>query len=172
MSWQRRLGLGTTVAIGVIAALTVARERQAPKLQKAKRERAQIQAEEVHRYAVPLESRDCALGTLNPSHDSGSQLPAAHDMQLFVREPGTDRALRQFALKKAALEFGFCVEAPGTYVLELHAGAAAGGYELALEAVLARPPLALDVLTGDPQMSPRVRALAAGCRPERVKRLH
>jgi enterochelin esterase family protein len=174
MSWQRRLGLSLApvVALGVIAALTVARERQGPKLLKAKRERAEIQAHELDRYAVPLEPRDCALGTLTPLQDTGSKLPAAQDMQLVVREPGTDRALRQFELKKAALEFGFCVDAPGTYVLELQAGDTAGGYELALEAVLARPPLKLDVLTGDPQMSPRVRALAAALPdPERVKEL-
>jgi enterochelin esterase-like enzyme len=155
MVWlRRRWGVWLTIATGIVAALTVAREHEATNLLQAKRESAEIAAHSVHRFAVPLEARDCAFGTLSPA-------PATRDLELLVREPGTERALRRFELKKSALEFGFCVEAPGNYVLELRAGEAGGGYELALEAVLARPPSPLAVRAGDPLMSPRVRALAA-----------
>jgi len=166
MVWRRRrLGVWLTIAIGMVAAVGVARERRAPKLLEARRERAQIAAHEAHRYVVPLESRDCAFGRVSAD-------PGVHDLQLVVHEPGTDRPLRQLLLRESAIDLGFCVEAPGNYVLELRAGEAGGGYELALEAVLARPAAKLDLLTGDPVMSPRVRALAAALpSTERVAQL-
>jgi enterochelin esterase-like enzyme len=152
LSQRGRWSVSVTLGIAVVGAVLSARRDEAPKLRPAKRVQAEIAAHAEHRYAVPLAARDCALGTL-----SGSD-----GLALTVHEAGSDRVLRRFALGNAPQHFGFCGEAAGNYELAVRAAAAAGGYALSLDVVLARPAaVAAAAPPADVLMSPRLRALSA-----------
>jgi enterochelin esterase-like enzyme len=155
--------LWLTIGIGIVAAVTSASlQRQPPKLEKAQVVRASIEPQTHHQYTLPLAERDCVLATLRALSE------AAVGLTLRVHAPDSERVLRQLELGKAPLEIGFCIDAAGTYTLELRAADSGGDYELTLDAVLPRKSGRADLPKLAAAMSPQLRALAKD--PEQLLR--
>ena len=155
--WGARIAIATALAAAVLTAVW-ARDTQV--LQKAKPVRGLLEANVAQRFSLPLAQRACALGTLVPREGTGAK--AASKLHLSVIDPATNKPLREFRMDEASdAEFGFCIDAAGTYPLELRA-AVGGNFELTLDAVLGRAKVLAPAIAPAPLlMSPRLRTLAA-----------
>ncbi|MEY4581012.1 MAG: enterochelin esterase, partial [Pseudomonadota bacterium] len=121
------------IASSVWLALRCVHAGEAETLQLGQARQAPLRAGQRHAYPLPLAQRDCAFGKLD-----------AHAGTVLLRVLALEsrqRELRQFTARAGQtqpIEFEFCVEAAGTYELELTTPDGHARYELQLEAILGR----------------------------------
>lgn len=168
MVWRRRRVGAVIASLGLAIWLVRSYLDHSPVLEAAKPQRATLEPGAQHRYALPLEPRDCAFGSLRPWASPGAG--PASGLRLSVFSPVTEAPIRRFTMGNGPLEFGFCGESGGRYRLAVRAPAHGGGYQLDLDAVLIRagdgsspapkqsPPYARQL------MSPRLRSLREAAR--------
>jgi enterochelin esterase-like enzyme len=120
--------------IGLPIARSLAHDAMLLRLRTAAPLAARLQSGQVHAYALHLEPRACALGTLV---NEG----VLADVRVAALSGGAP-ARTYHAEPERRLEYGFCAEAATEYRLEVRARSGSGSYTLTLDAVLTRPPRA------------------------------
>lgn len=181
-SLRGRLSLMFATAVLVLLAGVVARWVSRPRATHQLEQGTQpqlgiIEAHGEHRYSLALAERECAFAALKPWAEPGPTAQPASNLTLTVREPqpfsgfGPGPKLRSFSMHTGPIELGFCAEAAGSYELELQAAETGGGYELALERVLARgTPKPKPAQPAENKLSPQLQAVAAALHdPDRLE---